>query len=108
MNDLADTRKPIGLLNYQGRVSIDPLKACGPNYMGEQMWALPDHTSYDEPTDRTRIGFSLIPPPELRLAAIAREANAAVFRQPAPAGAWRDRLKAARSLTPSQYLAVTR
>lgn len=71
-----DPRLPIGFLNYPGRVEAraashggDHTTPMGPNHMGEWMWPLPEHTSYDPETDTTRIGFSLIPHPELQTGA---------------------------------------
>lgn len=54
-------RKPIGFATYRGYVDM-PLEPCGPNYMGELMW--PVTLEYDSAKDRTRVGFSLIPPPK--------------------------------------------
>lgn len=58
-----DGRTPAaGHANYQGNVvpGLDFTRAMGPTYMGELVW--PVAADYDAETDRTRVGFSLIPP----------------------------------------------
>lgn len=55
-----DDRLPAHFLNYSGRVTIDPLKAMGPNTMGESLW--PVTAEYDAETDKTRVGLTYIAP----------------------------------------------
>lgn len=56
------TRTPVCWLNYRGdhrsRVGGDPM---GPNAFGEWLW--PVEAEYDAEANRTRVGFTLIPPP---------------------------------------------
>lgn len=44
------------------RERIDSLIPMGPNYMGEPMW--PVSAEYDPASQKTRVGFTLVPPPE--------------------------------------------
>lgn len=59
-------RQPIGFANYQGDVTAAIQRDIadgvpkGPNHMGELMW--PVTAAYDPEIDKTRVGFSLIPP----------------------------------------------
>jgi len=63
---MTTVRKPTGWANYPGDVraaiarDIERGHSKGPNYMGEPMW--PVAAEYDAETDRTRVGFSLVPP----------------------------------------------
>jgi hypothetical protein len=63
-----DGRTATGYMNYRGDVlagitaDIDSGRPMGPNHMGELMW--PVSAVYDAETDRTRVGFSLVPPPQ--------------------------------------------
>jgi len=60
---VTDTRQATGYANYNGdvRPGLDMKRAMGPNYMGELMW--PVTASYDPETNKTKVGFSLMPPP---------------------------------------------
>lgn len=61
-----DGRHPIGHLNYPGNVvpgiadAVATGRAYGPNDHGERMF--PVDAAYDPEANRTRVGFSLIPP----------------------------------------------
>lgn len=63
-----DTRRPIGHANYHRDVTNDIARhitegtAMGPNDLGEYMW--PVEAICDPDTGVTRVGFTLIPPPE--------------------------------------------
>ena len=62
---MTDDRAAIGHLTYNGDVrdTFDMqtyLGAKGPNYMGEAMF--PVSVEYDPETNKTRVGYSLIPP----------------------------------------------
>jgi hypothetical protein len=63
---VGDERTATGWANYPGDVlagitaDIDSGKPMGPNYMGESMW--PVEANYDEATNVTRVGFSLLGP----------------------------------------------
>jgi hypothetical protein len=54
-------RRPIGFANYPGDHThlAGRDEPMGPNYMGELMW--PVTAERDPKTDRTKVGFSLIP-----------------------------------------------
>lgn len=56
-------REPQGHANYQGdvRATFDDTRPYGPGYDGEYRWAV--DAAYDADTDRTRVGFTKIPPP---------------------------------------------
>ena len=57
-------RRPTGWANYSGDCrSILNAPRKGPNYMGE--WMYPVTAEYDAQSNTTRVGFSLIPPPEV-------------------------------------------
>ena len=63
--ELEDVRKPLpGAAHYDGNVlnNINWLMPMGPNYMGEWMYPLRDHSEYDPVTDKTTLRFSLQPP----------------------------------------------
>lgn len=54
-------RQPTSWLNYRGDVrKIDRSTPLGPNLFGEHLW--PVVAFYDESTDMTRVGLSLIAP----------------------------------------------
>jgi len=57
---VSTARKPIGFATYNGDVtSVTAEGAKGPNYVGELMF--PVTAEYDAATDKTRVGFSLVP-----------------------------------------------
>ena len=66
-------RRPVTWLNYPGDVTggvvelIDHRVPMGPDTIGEWLW--PVSASYDVATDRTRVGFSYLPPATHRSAA---------------------------------------
>jgi hypothetical protein len=61
METVPGSRHPIGFASYPGDVrDILGQGPFGPNYMGEQMWAVT--AEYDAETNKTRVGFSLIAP----------------------------------------------
>src|SRR5690242_15161163 len=63
-----DERKPTGWATYSGSAHASLItrlmddRPMGPNYMGEWMW--PVEVIYDPDSDTTRVGFSLMPPPD--------------------------------------------
>lgn len=64
-DEVEDTRKPTAFLSYNGDVtsileSNDRPK--GPSYMGE--WWFPITAEYIPEINKTRVGFTLIPPPQ--------------------------------------------
>ena len=64
---MTDERRPTGFANYRGdhRQILDRGDtAMGPNLMGELLW--PVTADYDPETNRTRVGFSLLPPGGVR------------------------------------------
>lgn len=64
--DPIDVRQPTGFANFRGdQRQILGEGAKGPSYTGEYLW--PVTAEYDPETDRTRVGFSLIPPAEVQL-----------------------------------------
>lgn len=66
-------RRPVTWLNYPGDVTaavaelIDNRVPMGPNTIGEWLW--PVSASFDVTADRTRVGFSYLPPAAHRSAA---------------------------------------
>lgn len=67
---MSDTREPIGHANNNGDVrnTFDFetfLGHKGPNYMGEVMF--PVTAEYDPETNKTKVGFSLLPPVQMEL-----------------------------------------
>lgn len=64
-----EQRRPTGWANYDADVTrdiarrIEQHQPSGPNYLGEFMW--PVEATFDAEAGRTRVGYSLLPPPAL-------------------------------------------
>jgi hypothetical protein len=69
-------REPEGYANYPGdvRSTFDDTRPYGPGYDGEYRFVV--DAAYDPKTDKTRVGFTKVPSPEILEAFAAAQAGA--------------------------------
>lgn len=103
--DFGDTRKPTSFCTYPGQVELDRERAYGPNLFGEQLW--PVTVDYDPESDKTRVGWSLIPTPAVQVER-ALQTAAANSRRRALAQPAAVKPKQTKRTTPSAWLKAQR
>jgi hypothetical protein len=64
---LSEKRRAQTYLNYKGKIDLRTIQLegpKGPNTVREMQW--PVSVEYDEESDTSRVGFTLIPPPNFK------------------------------------------